>query len=124
MCVRRRGTTVAQSLSLMLVLGMLTRLAFCSFFLRLRSAPSSDVSSSITFLFFFLPLFSSFVSAIAACPLVTEAGGSGIGGLELDSVALGWLEGEALVLEGTLKSVYSFCHLTGVASLGLPCFCE
>ena len=92
---------MAQSLSLVSLSRLLMRLSFCSFFLRFRSALSSDVSSSLAFLFFPSPPSLGLASATAAWPLTAGAGGPTARASEPESFTAG---GSRVEL-GALKSV-------------------
>lgn len=97
------------------------RFSFFSFFFRFRSAFSSAVSPSCLFRFF--DSSSTFSSFAGTC-------GGASSGVGLDGSASDFGDGSMLLVDGAatpfsngaLKSVYSFCHLAGVASVVLPYF--
>ena len=95
--------------------------SFFSFLFRLRSAFSSTVSPSCLFRFF--DSTSTFSSFTGACGEASFGGGLDGSASDFGGGSIPFLGGAATPFSnGALKSVYSFCHLAGVASVVLPYF--
>lgn len=94
-----------------------------SFFFRFLSAFSSGVSPSWRFRFLLSPF-----SCASTAPPIAGAGELASAGVSAMGSSLGSLGGFSTDFEavpfcrGALKSLYSSCHLAGVASFGLPYF--
>ena len=96
--------------------------SFFSAFLRFRSAFSSGVSPSCFFRFFSLVPFISSVLGSTSMASLVPSGATGGADRTSDLAVVsetGCADGP---LSGAVKSLYSACHLAGVASLGLPYF--